>query len=158
MKNIPIVFLLVLFVFAITGCGGKPSPQGQVVKGGNVVCILFNEKEFKKAVVEKVSKSLESRGYSVVSDRTKNANHYSPKDYAAIVYMAELWMWHTPGHAISYYKKHNRADNILFVITSGDPHVVIKKPFDAITSPSKVKDVDRVSDQIINRIETIVKK
>lgn len=113
--------------------------------------------KIKKEVVEKVSKSLEGGGYSIVSDRPKNANLYSPKDYAAIVYMAELWMWHTPGHAISYYEKHNRASNILFVITSGDPHVVIKKPFDAITSSSRAKDVDRVSDQILNWLGTILK-
>lgn len=142
----------------MVNCGGKPSPQGQAVKGGKVVCILFNEKRFKIEVVKKVSQSLAEKGYTVVSDRPKYASNYSSADYAAVVYLAEFWMWHTPRHAISYYTKNNKAGNIIFVVTSGDPHVVIKKPFDAITSASRVKDVDRVSEEILNRLGKIMGK
>ena len=155
MNKILISFLPPVFALSMMNCGEKPSPQGQAVKGGKVVCILFNEKRFKTEVVKKVSQALDEMGYTVVSDRPKHASYYSSADYAAVVYMAEFWMWRTPRHAISYYNKNNKGGNIIFVVTSGDPHVVIKKPFDAITSASRVKDMDRVSEEILNRLGKI---
>jgi hypothetical protein len=152
MKKILFLFLLAVFTFSLINCGGKPSPSGLAQKGSKVVCILFNEKRFKTEVVKKVSQSLAEKGYTVVNDRQKYASYYSSADYAAVVYMSEYWAWHTPRDAVSYYKKNNRAGNIIMVITSGNPHITIKKPFDAITSASKVKEVDRVSQEILNRI------
>ncbi|MDP2983231.1 MAG: hypothetical protein Q8O92_07870 [Candidatus Latescibacter sp.] len=157
MNKILISFLLPVFALSMMNCGEKPSPQGQAVKGGKVVCILFNEKRFKTEVVKKVSQALAEKGYTVASDRPKYANIYSSEDYAAVVYMTEFWMWHTPRHAISYYNKNNKAGNIIIVVTSG-ANVVIKKPFDAITSASRVKDVDRVSEKILNRLGKILGK
>jgi hypothetical protein len=158
MKKIFLLFLLAVFGFSIINCGGKPSPHGQVQKGNKVVCILFNEKRFKTEVVKKVLQSLAEKGYTVVSDRQKHARYYSSADYAAVVYMSEYWAWHIPRDAVSYYKKNNMSGNIIFVITSGNPHVVIKKPFDAITSASTVKEVNRVSGEILNRIGKVTGK
>jgi hypothetical protein len=158
MRNILMVSLLILFAFSMVHCGGKPSPQGTIMKGEKTVCILFNDKKFKNEVIEKVSLSLQEKGYTVILDRPKNADNYSSKDYGAVIYMAEFQMWHTPRNAVSYYKKNNRANNIIFVITSGDPHVVIKKPFDAITSPSRMKDAESLSNKILIRLGTILGK
>ena len=71
--------------------------------------------------------------------------------------MTELWAWHTPWHAVRYFKKHAEARNIIFVITSGDPDVVIKEPFDAVTSASNPGKVTVVSKEIIDRLDAILK-
>ena len=135
----------------------KPPSPVQEIKGDNVVCILFNDRKFKTEVVDKISKSLKESGYEIVTDRVKRSKYYNASDYGAVVYMAELWAWHTPWHAVKYYRKNNRAQNIVFVITSGDPHVIIKEPFDAVTSPSRHMEVDRVSQKITERLSMIIR-
>ena len=130
----------------------------KVLKGSNMVCILFNSKRFKTEVVKDVSESLAGKGFKVVTDTVKKAKYYDSADYGAVVYMAELWAWHTPWHAKKYYRKNNEAENIVFMITSGDPDVVIKKPFDAVTSASKPDQVNRVSREIIERLDNILEK
>ena len=135
----------------------KPPSPVQELKGDNVVCILFNDRKFKTEVVDKISKSLKETGYEIVTDRVKRSKYYNASDYCAVVYMTELWAWHTPWHAVKYYRKNNRALNIVFVITSADPDVIIKEPFDAVTSPSKHMEVDRVSRVITERLSRIIK-
>jgi len=73
------------------------------------------------------------------------------------VYMAELWAWHTPWHAKKYFRKNKEAGNMVFVITSGDPDVVITKPFDAVTTASKPNKVGPVTQEILAKLERILK-
>jgi hypothetical protein len=70
--------------------------------------------------------------------------------------MAELWAWHTPWHAKRYFRNHNEARNIVFVITSGDPDVTISQPFDAITSASSPDKVEPVTKDILERLDRIL--
>ena len=149
---------VLLLTFLITGCSIFVKKPGQVLKGSNVVCILFNSKRFKTEVVKNVSEFLAGKGFKVVTDTVKKAKYYNSDDYAAVVYMAELWAWHTPLHAKKFYRKNSEAENIIFVITSGDPDVVIKKPFDAVTSASRPDQVNRVSGEIMERLDSILGK
>ena len=149
----PVFALVLLF----TGCSIYATLPDRDVKGEKVVCILHNDTRFKTEVVENVSNSLAGKGYRVITGRVKQAKFFNPADYGAVVYMAELWAWHTPWHAVRYFKKHNEARNIIFVITSGDPDVVISDPFDAVTSASNPGKVNLVSKEIIDRLDTILK-
>ena len=85
----------------------------------------------------------------------KQAKYFSAADFAAVVYMAELWAWHTPWHAKKYYREQNEADTIIFVITSGDPNITIEKPFDAVTSASASGKVEPVVGEIMDRLGSI---
>ena len=91
----------------------------------------------------------------MITNKRKLSKYYKSDDYLAVVYMVEYWAWHTPWNAVRYFKKNNRDKNIIFVITSGDPDVVIKEPFDAVTSASKSDQVERVSKEIITKLEKI---
>ena len=157
MRNTMPVLIVAAFVLCLAGCGAKPAPEKLASKGKNVVCILSGNKQFKNEVIEKVTKSLETKSVTVVRDETGNSKYYRAADYGAVVFIAEYQAWHTPRNAIGYYKRNGQAPNIVFVVTSGNPKVKIKKPFDAITSASKQKEVDRVSGEIMTRLDGILK-
>ncbi len=72
--------------------------------------------------------------------------------------MAELWVWHTPWHAKKYFRKNKEAGNMVFVITSGDPDVVIIQPFDAVTTASRPDKVEPVTQEIMVKLESIMRK
>ena len=96
-----------IIVFLLAGCSIFVGTPVQEVKGENVVCILFNEKQFKVEVVKNLTENLTGKGYIVVTDRIKRAKFYRSSDYGAVVYMAEYWAWHIPLHAKKYYNKNN---------------------------------------------------
>ena len=149
------VYVLAL-VFLFTGCSIFVKAPVQEVKGDDVVCILFNDRRLKTEVVGNLRESLSKKVYKVVTDNVKRAKYYRSSDYGAVVYMTEYWAWHTPWHAKRYHKKNNMAQNTVFVVTSGDPDVTIKEPFDAVTSVSKLNEVERVSKEIIEKLDSIL--
>lgn len=158
MRRFPVLCISAVLIIALAGCGAKPAPEKLAVKGKNVVCILSGDKQFKNEVIGKVTRSLEADGYTVVRDETGRSEYYKASDYGAVVYFANYWMGRTPGHAIRYFNGNGQAPNIVFVVTAGDSGVKITKPFDAITSASKQREVDRVSGEILTRMEGILKK
>ncbi len=147
-----------LFVLAsvLSGCGQKPVPANRGVTGKNIVVILSKDSRFKSEVIAKVSAAVEAKGLKVLRDATGASGAYRAADYGAVVYFADYWMHHTPNHAKRYFNRNGGASNIVFVVTAGDPDVTIKKPFDAITSASKQKDVERVAGEIVGRLETML--
>ncbi|MCE5248971.1 hypothetical protein LLG96_01995 [bacterium] len=156
-RNMLTGFVLLACVLA-AGCAAfKPSPV-QDIKGKNVVCILFKDTRFKTEVVGKVTGELAPKGCRVVTGLVGQAKYYKPADYGAVVYMTEYWMRHTPWHAKRYYKRYKQPENVIFVITSGDPDIVVKKPFDAVTSASKPDRVESVAREIITRLDRILGK
>ena len=153
-----LVSVLVL-IFLVAGCAapGKMVPL-EKVKGDNVVCILFEDSKFKDSIVGNLKKSLSGKGYEVITDSRKKSKQYNSTDYGAVAYMTDFWAWHTPWNAKRYFRKNNEADNIVFVITSGNPNVTIKKPFDAVTSASNPDSVERVTREIMERLDIILRK
>ena len=151
---------ILVLAFSVTGCTlpGKSMGPVQDVTGDKVVCILAEESRFKTEVVKKLSASITQKGFTVVTGSRKKSKYYKAHDYGAVIYMAELWAWHTPRHAIRYFKKNNMARNTVFMITAGDPDVVIKKPFDAVTSASKSDSAERVSGEIMEKLNSILGK
>ena len=148
MKTKLIIAIIALIVIA--GCAAVKPMQKD--KGEKVVCVLFNDTRFKTEVVGNLTKQLSKNGYRIATGSVKQAKYFNAADYAAVVYMAELWVWHTPFHAKKYFRKHSEADNTIFVITSGDPDVSITKPFDAVTSASSPKKVEPVIREIMGRL------
>ncbi|MHB9029855.1 MAG: hypothetical protein ACYC9O_13895 [Candidatus Latescibacterota bacterium] len=157
MRKALFLYVISVLVFTLAGCGGKPAPERLAAKGKNTVCILSGEKRFKNEVIAKVTTSLEAKGYKVVRDETAHSEYYRAADYGAVVYIAEYWAWHTPRHAIRYFNGNGKSPSIVFMITSGDPDVTIKQPFDAVTSASSPKNVDTAAGEILARLEGILK-
>ena len=151
-------FPIFVLAFLLAGCSIFVKTPIQEVQGKNAVFILFNDTSFKTEVVEKVSQSLTAKGYRVVTDNVKQARYYNSADYGAVVYMAELWVMHTPWHAKKFHKMNNTVRNTVFVITSGDPDVVIKEPFEAVTSASEPGERERVSREIMEKLDNILMK
>lgn len=158
MKHFHIMLVFSILASAFAGCGPKPAPANRGVTGKNVVVILTTGKRFKDEVVARVTTALEKKGIRVLRDARGASGAYRAADYGAVVYFAERWMWHTPFHAQRYFRRNGNARNIVFVITSGDPDVKIRKPFDAVTSASSPKEVDRVTNDVFARLELILGK
>ena len=148
---------MILTVLMIYGCSVFHMPPANKAKGDDVVCILFKDKRFKTGVVGNLTGALSGKGYKIVTGSVKQAKYFKASDYGAVVYMAELWAWHTPLHAKRYYRNNDQAKNIVFVITSADPDVVIKKPFDAVTSASEPDKIEPVAREILDRLERILR-
>jgi len=149
--------MLAVFLLLVTGCSMlKPAAPISGEKGKNVVCILFKDTRFKTEVTGKLTAALSKKGYQVVTGSVHQAKNCNARDYGAVVYMTELWALHTPWHTKRYYSKHDKAANIIFVITS-NANVTIKKPFDAVTSASKPDRVEPVTEEILARLDKILK-
>lgn len=148
---------LFLIAAILVGCGQKPIPANRGVTGKNVVVALSKDSQFKAGVIAKVTAAMEAKGVRVLRDGTGASGAYRAADYCAVVYFADYWMHRTPGHAKRYYHRNGDASNIVVVITSGDPDVTVKKPFDAVTSASKEKNIDRVAGEIVGRLEMILR-
>ena len=144
-------------IIILSGCSAMaPAPLVQQEKGDKVVCILFKDTRFKTEVVGILTGELSKKGYRVVTGSVAQARHYIADEYAAIVYMSELWAWHTPWHAKRYYREQDEAINIVFVVTSGDPDVSILKPFDAVTSASSPGKVGDVVGEVMTKLDRVL--
>ena len=150
------LFLLVLIGMAVSGCAARRAAPVGAVKGAQVVCILSDESFFKSQVIERIRTNLRERGVEVITDARKRSGYYHPAEYGAVVYMTEYWAWHTPWHTKRYYRKYSEAKNIIFFITAGDSYVKIKKPFDAVTSASNPDSIERVSREILTKLDTVL--
>ena len=152
-----LVFLAWIIIPVIAGCSMFRAAPVQEVKGKKIVLVLYNENAFKNEVTGKLNEALAGKGYKVVTGNYKLTKHYNSSDYGAVVYMAELWAWHTPWHAKKYFRKNKESGNMVFVITSGNPKVKITKPFDAVTTASKSEKVEPVTQEILARLENILR-
>ena len=151
------VFATLMLAALITGCSAFVRAPKHIDKGDRIVCVLYKQSDFKDAVIKNLTETLADRGYRVIADSYRKAKHYPAADFAAVVYMADYWAWHTPLHAKRYYRRNHGAVNIVVVVTSGDPDVTITEPFDAITGPSKEERVGPVADEILRRIEPVLR-
>ena len=152
-----LVFMVWFIIPVIAGCSVFSSAPVREVKGDDVVLMLYKNKRFKKGVISKLTEALAEKGSKIITGSVKQAQHYKASDYGAVVYMAEFWVWHTPWHAKKYYRNNKEAGNMVFVITSGDPNVVITKPFDAVTSASRPDKVGPVTQEILAKLEAILR-
>lgn len=150
------VVLILLAGVMIAGCSMFVSAPAEGPTGDSVVLILFKNKEFKRQLSEVLSERLLARNYTVVTDDVKRAKYYDPADYAAVVYVAEYWAFHTPRHAVSFYSKHGEPANVVFIITAGDPDLEVHEPFDAVTCTSQLSVLATVSGEIMQRLDTIL--
>lgn len=149
--------LAVLFsVFLFSGCSMFVNGPDEILKGDKIVCILYNQTDFKTALVKSITTSLEKNDFRVITDKVRHAKFYDSADYGAVVYMSEYWAWHTPFHAKRFFKKNQFSQNTLFVITSGNPDIEVHKPFDAVTCASRSNLVGSKSYEITERLKSIL--
>jgi len=141
-----------VIIVSLAGCPVFVKAPETRIKGKDTVAVIFDESEFKARVVDSLTASLGQLGKRVVADRLKRAKYYRAEDYAAVVYFADLWAWHTPWHAKRYWRRNGEAGNIVFVVTAGDPDAKISKPFDAVTSASDPEKARPVAEEILRRL------
>src|SRR3989339_136772 len=113
MKKGALAIFLLLFMYS--GCSyERKMPSVGMVKGKDIVVILFKKSQFKEAVLEKVEISLKEKNIKFVTDNVDNSKKYKASDYRAVVYMAEFWAWHTPYHTKRYFSRNDNVSNIIF--------------------------------------------
>lgn len=149
--------ILLTAYMLIAGCSAlKPVAPISGERGEKIICILFNDTRFKTEVTGKLTAALSKKGYRVVTGSVQQAKYCNHGDFGAVVYMAELWALHTPWHTKRYFRRHDKAANIIFVITS-NANVTIEKPFDAVTSASTPDRIEPVTNEILARLDRILK-
>ncbi len=152
-----LLFLCVAVTVCLSaGCSMFVSRPKEITTGDDVVCILYKPGDFKDGLTQRLTDELVNRNYTVVTDNVKRAKFYHAADFAAVVYMAEYWAWHTPWHAKNYFTNNGKSGNILFVVTAGDPDVEIDRPFDAVTCTSKKSELETVYGETIARLNEIL--
>jgi hypothetical protein len=154
MRKLTVLFGIV--VLLSVGCAGRRPLVGEP-KGPKTVVFLSDGTAFRDAVVAHVSDWLRDSGYLVVLADKGSRKYYRAASYGAVVYVAEYWAWHTPRHAIRYWKKNGRARNIVFFITAGDPDLAINAPFDAVTTPSRDDRIVPAALELRTRLEALLR-
>lgn len=138
-----------------TGCSMFTHAPENYRKGPDVILILIDPSGFKNSLAQGITDYATVEGYRIQIDDVKRAKYYNASDFAAVIYMAEYWMWHVPLHAKRYYRDNDEAANIIFLVTSGDPDVKIAKPFDAVTTASDPERKNDVLREVYDRLDTI---
>ena len=108
--------LLWILVVLGAGCAAQRPTVGEP-KGPKTVVFLTDGAAFRDDVLAHVGHWLRDSGYKVVSAGSRAAKHFDAESYGAVVYVAEYRVWHTPRHAIRYWKRNDRAGNIVFFFT-----------------------------------------
>lgn len=155
MKRNITVSMLALIAIAM-GCSMMRNPSENDLKEHGVVLILVDPYDYKDSLARSIADHVTEAGYQPSIIDVKHAGKYKASNFAAVIYMAEYWMWHVPFHAKRYFKNNDEGENIVFIITSGDPDVHITKPFDAVTTASDSDRKDAVLNEVFSRLDQIL--
>ena len=156
--KIHVTFAVSAVLLLATGCSMFLNPPQNYLKGPDVVLILEDPSDFKNSLAQGITDYATVAGYRIQLDVTSRAKYFKASDFAAVIYMAEYWAWHVPWNAKRYYDNNDKADNIIFIVTSGDPDVKIDKPFDAVTTASDPKRKNDVLREIFGKLDTILEQ
>lgn len=155
--------LLILFlgfnlsVFASDVTGYKDASKAVKKK----VLMAIQESQFKKAVILKVKESLQEDGCFVKTISLKGLSGESADNYQAIIIVNTCWAWRLNGHVRKFLK--NTSDDerkkiVLFTTANSKSWRPKLTGVDAITSASKMSEVEHITNSIINRVRILLEQ
>lgn len=155
-NNLLILFLgFNLSVFASEVTGYKDASKAVKKK----VLMAIQESQFKKAVILKVKKSLQEDGHSVKIINLKELSAESTDNYQAIVIVNTCQAWRLNGHVRKFLKnipEDEREKIVLFTTANSKSWRPKLTGVNAITSASKMSEVDHIADSIINMVRILL--
>jgi hypothetical protein len=158
--KIYVPFLLLFSVYS-TGCATKPITTTTigVIDGRDKVLIATQKSEFKEAVVSKVIEDLEKNDlYIEISDLSELAKK-SAKEYEAIVIINSYKYFNFNKHVRNFLENTDKLEQkkVVLLSTAGTPKWADKgEELDAMSTASKIDEVDNVSMNIVQRVNSIL--
>jgi len=157
------VLFLLFFAIYISGCATKPIATTTIgaIDGRDRVLIATQGSKFKDAVVSRVVEDLEKNDLYIEITNLSALTNRSTEEFKAIVIINSYKYFSFNKHVRNFLENTNDYDQekIVLLATAGSPHRMNKgKEVDAISSASKIDDVDNVSMDIVQRVSSIISK
>lgn len=158
MKKI-LVLLNFLFLVCVTTYAEQVEIDSSNIISKHKILIASQKSKFKEAVVEKVRASLYTMDCFVNSIDLKHLRDESTEDYDAIVILNTIWARRLNGKVRKFFKNINENERykvILISTAKGEDWKTKEEGLFAITSASKINEVEAIANLIIARITTII--
>lgn len=125
------------------------------------ILIAAEKSEFKDAVVEKITKDAEEKELSAKVIELKQLPDESVDAYEAVVIVNTVWAWRLRGDAKKFLKDltEEQRGKVILVSTAADESWETKQEgVHAITSASKMNNVDKVSGFVVEKLAEMLEK
>jgi len=168
MSRLVRTFLYFGLIISQLACYSVPHliwPQEDVVtrevKPNEVRSILIaaRRSEFKEMIINAIKINYQDDSVHIKIIGLDNLGLENPDHYQVIVLINTCMSWDMDRNVNSFLKKYSNQDNIIILTTSGDGNWLPKKKnrqFDAVSSASIIADVDKISQEIITKIDHLL--
>jgi hypothetical protein len=160
-NNNRIIFFIILIVICISGCAPPPMVTSTIgtVDSKNRLLIATQKSEFKEAIVSKVVKSFEGNNIFIEVTDLADLSNKLIEDYKAIIILNDYKFFQINRNTKKFLKNVNDYERrkIVLLTTAGSPKLMIKSSeVDAISSASITGNTDTISDEIIQKVNTLL--
>jgi len=122
---------------------------------GYVVLVASRSSDFKEALVAELGEALGSAGVTQVTVGVDDLKEIDAADYDAIVVISKCIASGLDPKVRSFLDRQNEQTNIIAVTTSGDggwlPNMEDRE-FDALSSASRMTDVDALAEDVLAKV------
>lgn len=119
------------------------------------VLIATQGSKFKEAVVDRLIEQLKAKPVNIKVIDVSDLSTIQESDWNAIV-IVHTWEYSKPPKAVQQFAERIQSkENVVVLTTSGDGDYKLGG-FDAISSASKLSEVNDIVDQLINKIDKIL--
>ncbi len=162
LKRIGIVVSVLLILFVAFAFWYRATYSMETVTGFEVnansqqrVLIATQGSKFKEAVVNRLVEQLKARPVNIKVIDVSDLSTIHESDWNAIV-IIHTWEYSKPPKAVQEFADRIRSKgNVVVLTTSGDGDYKLEG-FDAISSASKLSEVNDTADQLVNKIDKIL--
>ena len=123
------------------------------------VLVASRYSEFKEAVIGKLRDTFKDQPVYIKFIGLGDLEEEDAKQYDAVVMINKCMAWQMDRNVIGFLKRFEDQGNIIVLTTSGDGNWLPKmeeRNFDVISSASEKANVDKVADQIIEKVNSFV--
>ena len=123
------------------------------------VLVASRYSEFKEAVIGKLSKTFKDQPVYIKFIGLGSLEKEDAKQYNAVVMINKCMAWQMDRNVIGFLNRYEDQGNMIVLTTSGDGNWLPKtegQNFDAISAASKKADVDKVTNQIVEKVNSLI--
>ena len=125
------------------------------------VLIASRYSEFKDAVIDTLKKSFADQPVYIKVIGLEDLKNENPDQYNAIVMINKCMGWNLDRNVVHFLDDNKDYSNVIVFTTSGDGNWEPKKDarnFDTISSASKMPRVDAVANQLIEKVNLLIRE
>ncbi len=167
MQSVRLLFLFVL-MFTQFACFSVPQLiwhqedvliQQVQIDASRKILIASRKSDFKEALIEKIIENYKGKNLAIKVIGLAELDQENAEEYQSIILINTCMSWDMDRNVNKFLKNHLDDGNVIVLTTSGDGRWLPKKKgrqFDAISSASKITDVEKVSNEIIEKINHLL--